>query len=80
MKAPCCEEVEGRCLREGTVPLWVGRGSLDCGLLPTCKELFQYFIHHLGCAGAVSSDRPRLYWTEEEETWGQKRLISQAKS
>lgn len=49
----------GTFLRERAVTLWglVGRGGLVCGLLPTCKQLFQYFLYHLGCTGAVSSDR-----------------------
>lgn len=25
-----------------------GRGSLDWGLLPTCEQLAQYFLYHLG--------------------------------
>lgn len=54
--------------QEGAVPLWTcgWEGRLDCGLLPICKVLFQYFIHHLGCAGSVNSDRTRLFLTEEE--------------
>lgn len=58
----------------------VGRKGLDCDLVPTCKEPFQYFIHYLGCASAVSSDRPRLCRTEEKRCGDRNKdqLISQA--
>lgn len=64
VRFPCCPQgCWGRCLREGTVPLW-GPGwkrVLNCGLLPICKELFQCFLYHLGGAFDISSERPRPY-------------------
>jgi len=62
-----CKEAGGG-ISGKELPLW-GPGwerGLDCGLLPICKELFQCFLHHLGGAFDVSSERPRLYWTEEK--------------
>lgn len=61
--------------------LWglVGREGLDCCLLLTYKQLFQYFIYCLGSTDAISSDRPRQYWTKEKRQGDKTRdyLISQ---
>lgn len=63
MKAHCSQECRGAVLGKELCLFgeWIRREGLDCGLLPICKEPFQYFIRPLSCAGAVSSHRPRVY-------------------
>lgn len=54
--------LRGGVLGKGMCLCWglVGRGGLGCGLLPICKEWFQYFLCPLGGAFDVSSERPRF--------------------
>lgn len=63
----------GMFLRERAVTFWglARRGGLVCGLLPTRKQLFQYFLYHLGCTGAASSHRLKWY-CQRRKTWRQK--------
>ena len=63
MKAHCSQECGGAGLGKELCLFGerIRREGLDCGLLPLCKEPFQYFIRPLSCAGAVSSHRPRVY-------------------
>lgn len=75
MKAHCSQECGGAVLGKELCLFGerIRREGLNCGLLPICKEPFQYFIRPLSCVVQSALTGPECTG-RGEETWGQKNL------